>query len=469
MRRSIKIIAPALAGLIAITGLAGTAPAAAAEKAGGYYGQRLSWTSCGDGFECAKLRVPLDYSNPSGKQIKISMIRLPATGKKIGSIVLNFGGPGDSGVDHLKIDKSAVSAAVRQRFDVVSFDPRGVGRSSPVRCLPPLAMDAYHAADGTPDTKAEIKQVKQWQQAFAKGCEVNSGKQLLKHVGTGEAARDMDVMRAALGEKRLTYFGWSYGTYLGTRYADLFPTRIRAMVLDGAEDPSQTGEEFGRSQAAGFQVAVVSFLRDCFKAKDCPFTKHTVAAAEKRLRALFKRADRAPLRNTYDGRQVTESLVSTAVMQAMYSKAYWPFLRQALGAAFKGDGTLLLRLADSYNGRLPNGTYSNLLEANRAIMCVDHPESACPYWPVKGTRFTRKVRAKGSPPIVVVGTTRDPATPYQLAKRLAAQLDHGVLLTNDADGHLAYQGGTSCLERQIDHYLITTRAPRPGACTAAQT
>ncbi|WP_246149503.1 alpha/beta hydrolase [Nonomuraea turkmeniaca] len=397
------------------------------------------------------------------------MIRLPATGKKIGSIVLNFGGPGGSGVDGLILNKSAVSASVRARFDVVSFDPRGVGRSSPVRCLSPLDLDAFHSADRTPDSKAELKQLKGWAKRFAKGCETHSGKQLLKHVGTGEAARDMDVMRAALGDRRLTYFGWSYGTYLGARYADLFPMRIRAMVLDGAEDPNQTGEEFVRAQVAGFQVARESFLRDCFKAKDCPFKKQTLTAARKRLDALLSRADRAPLRNTHDGRQVTETVVRTAVDAALYSKNNWPVLRQALTAAFKGDGTLMLRIADGYNGRLPNGLYTNMLEAHRAISCVDHPESACPYWPVRGTRFTKKVRAKGSPPIVVVGTTRDPATPYQLARRLAAQLSNGVLLTNDADGHLAYAGGASCLERQVDHYLITTRAPRPGACSAAQT
>ncbi|WP_276615344.1 alpha/beta hydrolase [Nonomuraea basaltis] len=394
------------------------------------------------------------------------MVRLRATGKKIGSVVLNFGGPGMSGVDALKADKSIMSASIRQRFDVVSFDPRGVGGSSPVRCLNTLGLDAYFAADMTPDTRQEAEQATQWVKRFAKSCEANSGKQLLRHVGTGEAARDMDVMRAALGEARLTYLGWSYGTYLGARYADLFPTRIRAMVLDGAENPSQTGAEFSRSQQTGFRVATESFLRDCFKRADCPFKKHTVAAAMKRLEALYKRADRAPLRNTYDGRQVSEAVVRTGVMVALYSQSDWPYLRQALAAAFKGDGTVLLRFADVYNGRRPDGTYSNQLEALMAVNCVDHPESACPYWPVKGTRFTKKVRAKGSPPIVVVGTTRDPATPYALAKALAAQLSKGVLLTNDADGHTAYHGGPSCLERQIDRYLITAAAPRPGACTA---
>ncbi|MEV1175280.1 alpha/beta hydrolase [Nonomuraea sp. NPDC049784] len=410
--------------------------------------------------------MPLDYSKPNGKQIKISLVRLPATGKKIGSVVLNFGGPGISGVDSLKASKAIVSASIRQRFDVVSFDPRGVGGSAPVRCLGTLGLDALFATDPTPDNSAEVNQAKQWAKVFAGACKANAGKQLLAHVGTGEAARDMDVMRAALGEARLTYLGWSYGTYLGARYADLFPTRIRAMVLDGAENPSQTGAEFAQSQALGFRVATESFLRDCFKAKGCPFRQHSIGAAWKKLDALYKRADRAPLRNTYDGRQVSEAVARTGVMSALYSAGDWPALRRALAAAFKGDGTYLLVLADQYNGRRLDGSYDNRYEALMAISCVDHPESRCPYWPVKGTGFAKQVRAQGSPPIVVVGTTRDPATPYKLAQALASQLSNGVLLTNDADGHTAYHGGSTCVERQIDRYLITVAPPRPGTCAA---
>ncbi|GAA3204374.1 alpha/beta hydrolase [Nonomuraea helvata] len=466
MRRLIKIISPVIAGLVAAAGFSGTAQAAGPGRLEAYYAQRVAWSSCGNGYQCGKLRVPLDYSQPGGKQIKISLVRLPATGKKIGSIVLNFGGPGISGVDSLKASKATVSAAIRQRFDVVSFDPRGVGGSAPVRCLNTLGLDAYFATDPTPDDRAEVKQAKQWAKAFAGACGTSSGRQLLAHVGTGEAARDMDVMRAALGETRLTYLGWSYGTYLGARYADLFPTRIRAMVLDGAEDPNQTGPEFAQSQALGFRVATESFLRDCFRTKDCPFRQHSIGAALKKLEALYKRADRAPLRNVYDGRQVSEAVARTGVTASLYSTASWPVLRKALTAAFKGDGTYLLLLADDYNGRRSDGRYDNRYEAQMAISCVDHPESRCPYWPVKGTRFTKKVRAAGSPPILVVGTTRDPATPYKLAQQLAAQLSNGVLLTNDADGHTAYRGGSTCVERQIDRYLITAAAPRPGACSA---
>ncbi|MEV4174064.1 alpha/beta hydrolase [Nonomuraea sp. NPDC049709] len=392
------------------------------------------------------------------------MVRLPATGKKIGSVVLNFGGPGGSGVTALKAGKEIVSAAVRERFDVVSFDPRGVGASSPVRCLGTLDLDAYHALDPTPDTRAEVRHSRQWAKIFAKYCVANSGKQLLSKVGTVNTARDMDVMRTTLGDARLTYLGFSYGTYLGSIYADMFPKRIRAMVLDGAEDPSQHAAEFVQDQARGFQVATTSFLRDCFKARNCPFRKHDVKAALKQLDKLYRRADTAPLRNVYDGRQVTEAVVRGAVQFSMYQTASWPSLRQALTDAFKGDGSKLLLLADAGNGRTIGGRYDNSFEALVAINCVDHPENPCPYWPVKGTRYPKKVHAKGSPPIVVVGTTRDPATPYKLAKALAAQLSNGVLLTHDADGHTGYRKGSACLDRKVDQYLITTRAPLAGTC-----
>ncbi|MFC5826372.1 alpha/beta hydrolase [Nonomuraea insulae] len=453
-----------IAGLIAVTGLTGTARAAAPDRLDGYYSQRPTWSGCGNGYECAKAAVPLDYSKPAGKQIAISMARLPATGKKVGSIVLNFGGPGASGVDSLKASKNVVSPAIRERFDVVSFDPRGVGGSSPVRCMGTLGLDAYFALDPTPDTRTEVKRAESWDKAFAKNCTANSGKQLLAHVSTVDSARDMDVLRAALGDERLTYLGFSYGTYLGSIYAELFPKRIRAMTLDGAEDPSQQAADFQRDQDHGFEVATASFLRDCFKQKDCPFRGHTVKAALKQLDKLYARADEAPLRNEYDGRQVTEAVVRSAVDYSMYMTANWPRLRQALTHAYKGDGTRMLLLSDESNGRLPTGRYDNSFEALMAINCVDHPESPCSNWPVKGTRYPKKVHAKGSPPIVVVGTTRDPATPYKEAKALAAQLSKGVLLTNDADGHTGYGRGSACLDRKVDRYLITAKAPQAGSC-----
>ncbi|WP_246074860.1 alpha/beta hydrolase [Nonomuraea terrae] len=411
------------------------------------------------------MSVPLDYAQPEADQIQISLIRLPATGKKIGSIVLNFGGPGASGVESLKDSNGTVSPAVREHFDVVSFDPRGVGGSSPVHCMGTLGLDAYLSIDPTPDTPREEKQSERWDSTFAKNCLERSGKKLLAHVGTVDAARDMDVMRATLGDAGLTYLGFSYGTYLGSLYADMYPKRVRAMVLDGAEDPSLDMDAFTEDQDRGFQIATESFLRDCFKSADCPFRTRSVKGALDELDKLYMRADDAPLRNTRDARQVNEAVVRAAVDFSMYQTSSWPHLRQALTDAFKGDGTKLLRLADVGNGRRSDGTYDNDFEALMAINCVDHPEAPCPHWPVKGTRYPKKVRAEGSPPIVVVGTTRDPATPYKLAKSLAKQLANGVLLTNDADGHTAY-GGSYCLDRKIDEYLISAKRPQDGACKA---
>ncbi|MFC7586973.1 alpha/beta hydrolase [Nonomuraea antimicrobica] len=452
-----------------MTGSAGAAKSAVRDRLDDFYDQRPSWSGCGDGYECATLPVPLDYAEPTGDQIGISMVRLPATGEKIGSIVLNFGGPGASGVDSLKASKDTVTADLRERFDVVSFDPRGVGGSAPVRCMGSLDLDAYFAIDPTPDTDAEVKQAEDWDKVFAKNCLAKSGEKLLAHVGTVDTARDLDVMRAALGEQRLTYLGFSYGTYLGAIYADTFPTRVRAMVLDGAEDPSQSSDQLVLDQDRGFQMATESFLRQCIDDGDCPVGGHTVKAATKRLDALYDRADQTPLRNDHDGRQVTEAVVRSAVEYAMYQPDNWPRLRLALTDAFRGDGTRLLALSDEGNGRRSNGRYDNSFEALMAINCVDHPENPCPNWPVKGTRYPKKVQAKGAPPIVVVGTTRDPATPYKLAEALVAQLPGGVLLTNDADGHTGYGRGSTCLDGKIDRYLITARAPRPGTCADLST
>ncbi|MEV5890600.1 alpha/beta hydrolase [Nonomuraea fuscirosea] len=460
---------PAVAGLLAVAGPACPVRAAAPGGLDAYYQQRPAWTACGDGYECANVTVPLDYTKPDGKKIKLALTRLPATGKKIGSLVLNFGGPGGSGVDALKGSGAMISPSVRERFDIVSFDPRGVGGSSPVRCLDTVRQDTYLALDPTPDNRAEAKRADKWDKVFAKSCLAHSGKTLLSHVGTMDVAKDMDVLRSALGDQRLNYLGFSYGTYLGSIYADLFPKRIRTMVLDGAEDPSQPAADFYADQDRGFDVATKSFLRDCFTSKDCPFRVRTVKAAMKQLDELYRRADESPLRNDHDGRQVNEAIVRTAVNAAMYQASSWPLLRRALAKAYEsGDGTKLLLLADGYNGRMPDGRYDNSLDALMAVNCVDHPEEPCPYWPVKGTRYPKKVTADGAPPIVVVGTTRDPATPYKLAKALAGQLSKGVLLTNDADGHTGYATGSACLDAKVNRYLITAVAPKPSTCTTGK-
>ena len=457
-----------------------------------YYKQQLRWRACRDGFECAKLLVPLDYGDPKRGQLQLAVIRLPAgdPSRRIGSLVVNPGGPGGSGVDYARAARQQITAQVRQRFDVVGFDPRGVAASRPaVRCVPADTLDEYIAADASPDDRAEVRDLVDMSQEFVDGCEKQSAK-LLPYVGTIDAARDMDVLRAALGDDGLTYLGKSYGTYLGAYYAELFPRRVRALVLDGAVDPDLSGEDTNRAQAKGFEVALRAFVQDCVRRKDCPLGSGGVDAAMGRLGDLLARTDRQPLGNQLnDGRQVTQSLAVLGIAAALYDKRAWQYLRLGLDSAFKGDGTVLLQLGDQLIGRRQDGTYTNQTESNLAINCVDRPMPSsvsryeqdaneadkvaphfgkfvtwgtlpCAYWPIDAKQ--RDIDAGGADPILVVGTTRDPATPYEWAEALADQLDSGVLLTLDGDGHTAYGTGNACIDRAVDAYLLEGTAPERG-------
>ncbi|GHE40133.1 proteinase [Streptosporangium violaceochromogenes] len=480
--------AAALAALLLFATACGDAGAGASPRTGKPRAP-LAWTGCGDGFECAKLAVPLDHDRPDGERIQISVIRLPATGDRIGSILLNPGGPGASGIDYARNASSVVSEAVRTRFDVVGFDPRGVGESSPVRCLSPGALDAYIGLDTSPDSPAEITELEEGARRFADGCQARSGR-LLPHVGTADAARDMDLLRAALGEERLTYLGKSYGTQLGAVYADLFPKRVRALVLDGAVDPSLPPLELNATQARGFEVALDAFLEDCLRADDCPL-RGPVASAREQITNLLHGADRKALTGKAGGgRRIGEAWAAFGLVAPLYNRQAWPILRRALGEALKGDGTVLLSMADLLVDRRSDGTYSNQTEANMAVNCVDgrFPRTAsafaaaardstrqapvfgpyvmwgslpCAYWPVKAAP-QEKIDASGAAPIMVVGTERDPATPYAWAESLAGQLSSGVLVDFDGDGHTAYRTGSACVDRLVDDYLIDLKVPKDG-------
>lgn len=457
-----------------------------------YYEQRPAWADCGDGFECAKLKVPLDYARPDGETIQLSLVRLPTSGQnRIGSVVLNPGGPGGSGIQYARAARTVLTEKVRARFDVVGFDPRGVGESSPVRCMSSDALDDYISLDASPDSPQEISALEDASRGFAEACQARSGK-LLPHVGTINAARDMDVLRAALGDRGLTYLGKSYGTSLGAAYAEQFPKNVRALVLDGAVDPTLPPLELNGTQAQGFEVAFRAFLEDCFEDAACPFQSREMGPALDELSALLRRADERPLRNSLgDGREVTESWVTLGIVTPLYDRRSWPVLRQALAQAFNGDGTTLLRLADLLIDRREDGTYSNQTEANMAINCVDsvYPRSAdayeqaaeqaeqdaprfgsavmwgslpCAYWPAQPTEEVTELRAEGSAPILIVGTLRDPATPYEWSEALADQLSSGVLLGFDGDGHTAYLTGSTCVDGIVDDYLIDLKVPEDG-------
>jgi pimeloyl-ACP methyl ester carboxylesterase len=455
-----------------------------------FYEQRLSWHGCSGGFECARLTVPVDYADPNGGSLRLAVNRLPSSGSHRGSLVVNPGGPGVSGLGYARSARSAVSQDVREHYDVVGFDPRGVGASRPIDCLTDRQLDAFLAQDGTPDSPAEEAELRQQGELLGDGC-LRADPALAAHMGTRDVARDMDVLRAVLGDDTLTYLGKSYGTYLGALYADLFPDDVGRLVLDGPVDPSATDLDNARAQATGFQRALDSFVDDCLRRASCPLSG-TRAGAEARLKALLDRTDSRPLAGL-GRRQATQALATYGLAIGLYDESYWPFLRQGIGQALRGEGRNLLLLADLYNDRGPGGRYTtNASEAIYAVDCLDRADRStpdqlradatevarlspifgayiawsslpCTTWPVPAEGDPAPVHAAGSAPILVVGTTRDPATPYESAQALAQQLDAGHLLTRDGDGHTAYRLGSACIDQAVDDYLLDGTLPAAGA------
>ncbi|MDQ3484901.1 MAG: alpha/beta hydrolase, partial [Actinomycetota bacterium] len=338
-----------------------------------FYNQEIIWESCDDG-ECAEIWVPLDYSDPDGQAITVKAKRQLAgdESSRKGSLLINPGGPGGSGIDYLGfID---LDSSITDVYDVIGFDPRGVATSTPVDCISDEQLDAYVASDPTPDTDAEVQQFQDFWSTLTDGCVANSGP-LLEHVSTVEVAKDMDVMRALVGDDKLTYFGASYGTYIGATYAGLFPDKVGRLVLDGAVDPLSEPRQNAINQAAGFDVALTAYLEDCVQSGDCPLGD-SVDGARDRLIQLFEEIDADPL-PTGDGREVTEGLAFLGVVVPLYSRDTWPYLTTALNEAVDGNGDTLLLLADAYTERTPDGTYpSNSLEVQSAVNCLDHPEDA---------------------------------------------------------------------------------------------
>ncbi|MFZ4265970.1 alpha/beta hydrolase [Streptomyces arboris] len=472
---------------------------AAPEGLSAYYTQKLSWRDCGvEGFECTTMKAPRDYGKPDDGDIDLAVSRKKATGpgKRIGSLLVNPGGPGGSAISYLQgYAALGYPAPVRARYDMVAIDPRGVARSEPVECLTGEEMDAYTQVDQTPDDEAEVQKLSAAFEKFAQGCEKRSG-EILPYVSTVDTARDMDVLRALLGDEKLNYVGASYGTFLGATYADLFPQRAGRLVLDGAMDPSLPAVDMNRDQTAGFEGAFQSFAADCVKQPDCPLGTTSTADAATAMKQLFKDLDAKPIPSGDDDRKLGESLATTGVIAAMYDEAAWPQLREALAGAQRSDGSGLLSLADSYYERGPDGKYANLMYANAAVNCLDLPpafdtpdavekavpdfEKAspvfgrgfawaslnCASWPTEPTGTPHRTEAKGAAPIVVVGTTRDPATPYKWSQALAGQLSSGTLLTYDGDGHTAYGRGSDCIDTAINTYLLEGTPPTDGKkCT----
>ncbi|MFF5568122.1 alpha/beta hydrolase [Streptomyces sp. NPDC012623] len=508
-RRLFRLSAAFMAAGLLITGCSsGSSPSGSSDEGAGsatgsgsasvdpaalkkFYGQKIKWRACGvSGFQCATMKAPLDYTKPDGKQIDLAVSRKKATGpgKRLGSLLVNPGGPGGSAIGYLQ-SYAAIGypAPVRARYDMAAIDPRGVARSEPVECLTGPEMDAYTQVDQTPDDPAETARLTGAFKKFADGCEKKSGA-ILPHVSTVETARDMDIFRAVLGDQKLSYVGASYGTFLGATYAELFPERTGRLVLDGAMDPSLPSREVNRDQTAGFETAFQSFARDCVKQTDCPFGTKSPAEVATRTKAFFKDLDAKPV-PTGETRQLGESLATTGVIASMYDESGWPQLREAVANAMDGDGAALLALADSYYERDSDGAYQNLMFANSAVNCLDLPSAFtgpkevtqalpsfekaspvfgrnlawaslnCAYWPTEATGAPHRIEAKGAAPILVVGTTRDPATPYKWARSLADQLSSGTLLTYNGDGHTAYGRGSDCIDTAINTYLVEGTPP----------
>ena len=452
----------------------------------------IAWSDCGDGFQCGTLPVPLDYAAPGGQTLLVSVIRLPASdpASRIGSLVIEPGGPGESGTDFAReAARVLFSDAIRRRFDIVGFDPRGVNRSSPIRCSDDL--DHFLAMDQTPDTPAELATLLDGEKTFVDGCERRNGAEL-PHVGTGDVVRDLDALRAALGDDRLTYLGFSYGTLIGSLYAQAYPKNIRAMVLDGAMDPSLDLAEIGQAQAVAFEGDLHDFLAWCGASPACAF-RHKGKPGPA-LDALMRRLETHPLPATSIGseRLVGPTYAWEAVTGAMYDRSSWPVLALALAAAEHGDGADLLLLSDPLSGRQPDGGYSNLVDSNMAVTCLDFPgprdpapyeaearawakvaphfgayvafsEIGCAFWPVAPIRTPAPVSAPGAPPILIVGSTRDPATPYPWAVALSHQLSSSVLLTRKGDGHTGY-AVSACVAAAADAYLLDLTVPHDRTC-----
>ncbi|MFW5468428.1 alpha/beta fold hydrolase [Knoellia sp. CPCC 206435] len=472
------------------------APPAGMEGLDAFYEQRLAWEEC-DGGQCAQLEVPLDYAKPEGDTIEVALLRVPARrqSQRLGSLVVNPGGPGGSGVDYARAADFIVGAGVRQRYDVVGFDPRGVGRSAPIDCVSDTELDAFLGFDPTPDDAGEEETFAANARSFAEKCGANAGP-LLGHVSTVDAAKDMDVLRAALGEDTLDYLGKSYGTYLGATYADLFPTLVGRFVLDGVVAPDLTSQEVNLGQAKGFETATRAWAEFCVDKGNCPLGD-SVDEVMSGIRDFLARVDDEPLPETGDPAvtRLTEGWASTGIAAAMYDQGMWDTLVEAMRDALKGNGAELMGLANSYADRQPGGGYAgNIMEVIYAVNCLDKQESddvaahaaaaeaarseaptwgpflmwsslPCGSWPVETERSSEPpapVSAEGAPPIVVVGTTRDPATPYEWSVRLHDQLAQSTLITYDGDGHTAYMRSSDCVDEPIDEFYLEGTVPRDG-------
>lgn len=488
-----------LGGLGGIGGL-GLASAAAAtpltsSRAGGSGAghSTLHWGSCQNlpsGYQCATLQVPIDGEEvgDAGPTFPLALARHPASGTAIGSLLTDPGGPGVSGVSELPDIVGFLSPSLLDHFNVIGFDPPGVGASDPVTCLSSAAYARYLNLDPSPTTTAGINALIAGNRAFARGCEAKSGR-ILPHVSTVAAARDMDRIREALGEPKLNYLGFSYGTLLGATYAELYPTKVRSMTLDGALNPALAPVPMITAQSEALDGQLRGLESSCAASSSCPWHAprgKTLAAA---FQGLLARVRAHPVHVSGTSQTVGPAALLYGTAAGLYSTGEWPSLEAALAQLSQGNGGEILSMFNSYVGRNSNGSYANTFEAESAVDCLDAPspsvsqlitdgrnvekeapafglldlysEFTCAVWPVKATGTVGPIHAPGSPPIVVIGSTGDPITPYPWAVSLAHQLAHGVLLTRVGDGHTGY-AASQCVRNAVDRYMVDLKPPAAG-------
>ena len=456
-----------------------------------FYWQTLEWESCeGGNFQCATAKAPLDWDEPERDSIDLALIRSTSSGEPTGSLLVNPGGPGGSGVNFVRDSvEYATSDRLRASYDIVGFDPRGVGASSAVDCYddPDELTDfLYELSPNEPGTDAWIDDLERSNAEFGAAGLEHTG-ELLGYVDTVSAARDLDLLRAVLGDEKLNYLGYSYGTLLGATYAELYPRNTGRLVLDGAVDPATTDFEVTATQAQGFESALRAFLADCLTGSECAF-RGTVDQAMAEVALIFDRLDRSPLR-AVDGRMLGSSAMFTAIILPLYSQETWPYLSTLFEDVRAGSAEVAFSLADSYYSRDENGEFlDNSSEAFIAINCLDYMSTStretlqaeaaelatlapvfgpqmsyggtsCDEWPFPSTRERTPIAAAGSGPILVVGTTNDPATPYKWAVSLAEQLENGHLVSYDGEGHTAYNKSNACVNDAVDGYFIDGTVP----------
>lgn len=456
----------------------GFVPAPAGDGLTGYLGQKIDWKSC-DPFECASIKVPLDYANPGRQAITLTMARQKATSSpKLGTLFINPGGPGGSGIDLL----AGFTSTGLEQYDIIGWDPRGTGQSTPVKCYGDAETDALQALDSSPDTPAETDALIVGSYEFGKSCWEHSG-DLLAHISTIDTVRDLDLLRSLVGDSKLHYLGYSYGTQVGATYAELFPQNTGRLVLDAAVDIT---DDQNIIQAMGFDLALTNFATWCAKDK-CSLGDSKDAILAK-ITSFLDGLDAAPVQ--VGDRVLTQSLAASGIAAYLYGGVpAWNALAADLEAAMGGRGQRLLRASDLLNDRNEDGHYGSMFYSFIAISCLDNydkgivdaeqqwtkdqqkapifakyfgPGVGCPLWPVR-SQVQLDIRGKGAKPLLVIGATGDPATPYQQAVTMAERLESGVLVTYEGEGHGTYGNGKSaCVDKIVIDYFTRGKVPADG-------